>query len=256
MLAVRIRLKLFSVAGLFVASSLGLQASPLDETVNTLDLWVETERLISETQAEWEANRSSMTDLVSIYKQEIETLAEVIATAESDTSAAETRRAELIEQDKAVKAVEAKALAAIIKAEKSIKGLEPVLPPPLREELTPLFNTVPKDPDASKLSIGQRIQPIIAILTQVQKFNQVVTLVEDFREFEAGRTVQTETVFFGLGAAFYVDRANENAGMGVPGVDGWEWTSDASLIPSVRSFVDIYRGSKQARYVELPVDVN
>jgi hypothetical protein len=228
----------------------------LEETVSTLEQWVETERLISETQAEWETSRSSMENLISIYQQEIETLTAAIEDAEKDTSAAEIRRAELNEQNEAVKAVESKVVDALIKAEIAIKTLEPVLPPPLREELQPLFNTVPEDPEASKLAIGQRIQPIVAILTQVQKFNQVVTLVEDFREFDAGQTVQTETVYFGLGAAYFVDQANENAGVGVPGADGWTWTEDESLVQAVRSFVDIYRGTQQARYVELPIDVD
>lgn len=252
----RIRLLILSMAGTVSATLAPLGASPLEETVTTLEQWVETERLISETKAEWETSRRSMENLISIYQQEIESLTAAIEDAEKDTSAAEIRRAELNEQNEAVKAVEAKVVDALIKAEVAIKTLEPLLPPPLREELKPLFNTVPEDPEASKLAIGQRIQPIVAILTQVQKFNQVVTLVEDFREFEAGQTVQTETVYFGLGAAYFVDQANENAGLGVPGPDGWIWTEDESLVPAVRSFVDIYRGTQQARYVELPVTVD
>ena len=46
-----------------------------------------------------------------------------------------------------------------------------------------------------------------------------------------------------------------NAGIGIPGPDGWEWQADNSLIQSIRSFVDIYRGTQQARYVEVPVTV-
>jgi hypothetical protein len=234
----------------------GLSASQLEETVNTLEQWVETERLISETRAEWETNKASMDNLVSIYTQEIETLKEIIEAAEKDTSAAETRRAELTEQDKAVKEFETKVVDGLVEAEKAIKGLKAVLPPPLQEELGPLFSTIPDDPTTSKLSIGQRIQPLVAILTQVQKFNQVVTVVEGFREFEAGRTVQTEKIYFGLGAAYYVDQADEHAGIGEMGPDGWVWEDDPKLVPMVRSFIEIYRGTQQAKYVKLPVTVN
>jgi hypothetical protein len=253
---INIRYKLLVLAG--IASSVGFTAigSPLEETTSTLEEWVQTERLISEEKSSWEAEKASMENLLSVYRQEIETLGKLIEDAEADTSAAEVRRADLLEQDQSVKVIESKAVDALIEAETQVKRLESLLPPPLREELQPLFNNIPEDPKASKLAIGQRIQPVVAILTQVQKFNQVVTVVEDFREFEAGRTVQTETVFFGLGAAYYVDQANENAGVGIPTADGWEWKQDNSLIAAVRGFVDIYRGKQQARYIEVPVGVH
>jgi hypothetical protein len=66
-----------------------VSASPLDETVSVLEEWVETERMISEAEAEWEANKASMENLISIYSREIDTLEEVIKAAEEDTSAAE-----------------------------------------------------------------------------------------------------------------------------------------------------------------------
>ena len=256
MLKDKIRSKLFVGAGIFAGLLMPLAGSPLDETVNTLEQWVKTERLISESAAEWEADKASMENLLSIHQKELESLTQLIEEAENDTSTAETRRADLLEQDAAVKAIENDVVKAIIEAEKQIKSLASILPPPLRTELTPLFNSIPENSEETKLSIGQRIQPIVAILTQVQKFNQVVTLVDDFREFEAGRTVQTETVYFGLGAAYYVDQTNENAGFGIPGSDGWTWQTDNSLIGAVRNFVDIYRGTQQARYIELPVSVN
>lgn len=245
-----------AVAGALIGIPVFAAESPLEETVNTLEQWVETERLISETKAEWEANKSSMENLITIYSQEIETLKQIIEEAEKDTSAAEKRRGELTEQDKAVKEFEAKVVEGLIAAETAIKGLQAVLPEPLKAELTPLFSTIPDDPKKSSLSVGQRVQPIVAILTQVQKFNQVVTVVEGFREFEAGRTVQTETVYFGLGAAYYVDQANEHAGVGVLGADGWTWKDDDKLVPAVRNFIEIYRGTQQAKYVKLPVSVN
>jgi hypothetical protein len=242
--------------GLGVSSAPLLAAAPLDETVSTLEQWVETERLISRAQAEWETNRASMENLLEVYGQEIETLEALIQAAEEDTSAAEARRSELTEQDRAIKEIEAQVIDGLIEAEKALKGLKVLLPPPLQQELGPLFNTLPDNPEESRLALGQRIQPIVAILTQVQKFNQVVTVVEGFREFEEGRTVQTEKIHFGLGAAFYIDQADEHAGVAVLGPDGWEWRDDNSLIPAVRSFIDIYRGTQQARYVDLPIAVD
>jgi hypothetical protein len=238
-----------------VSCAATLTGNPFEETVNVLEEWVKTERLITEETAGWEADRASMQNLIAVYQNEIDTLAQLIADAEKDTSAAEQRRASLLEQDASLKAIEAQAAAILARAEGEILKLKVVLPPPLQEELQPLFSSIPQDPATTKLSIGQRIQPVVAILTHIQKFNQVVTVVEDFREFESGRTVQTETVYFGLGAAFYIDQADEHAGIGIPGETGWQWREDLSVLSAVRSFIDIYRGTQQARYVELPVSI-
>lgn len=248
--------RLPALAGAWFGLISVLTGAPLEETVSTLDQWVETEHKIAEAASEWEANKDSMENLIEIYGREIETLSEVIAAAEEDTSAAEQRRAELSKQDAAVKEIENQVIEVLISAETEIKGLEPLLPQPLREELAPLFNSLPETPEDSNLAIGQRIQPLVAILTQIQKFNQVVTVVEGFREYEEGRTVQTEKIYFGLGAAFYVDRADEHAGVGVLTEDGWQWREDTSLIPRIRNFIEIYRGTQQATYVEVPVNVN
>jgi len=230
--------------------------STLDETVSVLEQWVDMERRISENRSSWEADKASMENLISIYEQEIDMLEEQVEEAENFTSEAEKKRAEYSDRDKEVKTIEADVTKEIIVAEKEIKSLFPLLPLPLQQELQPLFNSLPDNPEESKVPIGSRIQPIVAILTQVQKFNQVVSIVEGFQEFEAGRTVQTETIYFGLGAAYYVDQANENAGIGVLTDSGWNWKVDNTLAPRLRNFVEIYRGSKQAEYVKLPVELN
>lgn len=248
-------LKLLLVSGCFAVGQSLFAESVLEETVSTLEQWVETERKLSEVSSQWSAEKASMENLLLIYREEIEALTKVIEDAEKDTSAAEVLRGDLLEQDRAIKVLEAKVVEGISQAEEQIRTLEVLLPDPLREELSPLFKTIPEAGTKSKLSLGQRIQPVVAILTQVQKFNQTVTKVDDFREFEAGRTVQTETLYFGLGSAFYVDQANQNAGVGVPGPDGWEWKADNTLIAAIRTFIDIYSGKQQAQYVNLPVSV-
>lgn len=232
------------------------QESPLDETVSLLEQWVDTERKISDARSEWEAEKASMENLISVFEQELETLKAQIEDAEEDTSAAERRRAELSEKEERIKAIEEAVLEKIVEAEIAMKQVEDRLPPPLREELRPLINSLPEDPEESSAAIGQRVQPIIAMMTQIQKFDQAVTVVEGYREFEEGRTVQMESIYFGLGIAYYVDQAEEHAGVGQPGENGWEWRDDPSLAPQIRKFLNIYNGSQQAEYINLPVDIN
>lgn len=238
-----------------LSSSVGIGSSELNEAVTVIEQWVSTEKAISEAESAWAFNSATTKNLIDLYREEIETLEQVIEEASADVSAAERERAELQERDASLKAVEAGVVILIEEAEDKLRTLEAYLSEPLAQELGPLFQGIPEDSSQTRLSIGQRIQPIVAILTQIQKFNQAVTVVDGFREFEAGRTVQTETVYFGLGAAYYVDQANLHAGVGVLGANGWEWRDDDTLIPTVRKFVNIYRGLEQATYVKVPVSV-
>jgi hypothetical protein len=214
--------------------------TPLDDTLTVVKEWVETERMLATGRSEWESDKAGITNLITVYKEELKSLNE---------------RAELLAKSESIKALEKGIESSLAKAEAKLKALEPLLPDPLSKELAPLFRTIPEKASETKLSVGQRIQPIVAILTQIQKFNQVVSVIEDYREFETGRTVQTETIYFGLGAAYYVDQANEHAGFGYLGEDGWVWKDDVSIAQQVRTFMDVYKGSTQAKYVSLPVDV-
>ncbi|MCD8482993.1 MAG: DUF3450 domain-containing protein [Verrucomicrobia bacterium] len=121
--------------------------------------------------------------------------------------------------------------------------------------MRPLINALPENPASSTVPLAQRIQPIVASLTQIQRFNSAVTIVEEFREFEVGTPVQIEGIYFGLAAAYYVDRANAHAGKAVIGPNGWEWRDDPSMAQAVRSFIDIHRATRQAEYVFLPATI-
>lgn len=182
-------------------------------------------------------------------------LREQIDAAEEDTSAAEAARAALNAQDEQLRSLESRVLAQIIEAEKELRSLYRRLPPPLQQELRPLFNALPENPATSTAAIAQRIQPVAAMLTQIQRFNGSVTVVDAFREFEAGTPVQIESIYFGLGASFYVDKSNTHAGVGVMGPNGWTWRDDPSIAQAVRSFLEIYRGSRQATYIFLPIEI-
>jgi hypothetical protein len=227
----------------------------IEPTLTVVQQWVETERRIAAERATWEADKAAIGHLMEVYRQELALLNEQIASAAAEVSAAESQRLNLVDRDQALRDLETAVLQQLIGAEIALRKLYQRLPPPSREELAPLYTALPDDPANSKLAIGQRIQPMAAMLTQIQKFNTAVTIVEEFREFEAGSPVLVETVYFGLGAAYYVDKANLHAGFGVPTDSGWTWSADNAIIAPVRAFVDTYRGKRQAAYVDLPVNL-
>lgn len=228
----------------------------LDETLSTLEQWVDTQRRIAQERNVWETERESIRNLIDLYGEELETLTRQIEESQEDVSAADAARQELTERDDRLKEIEESVRSALASAENGLKELRPRLPQPLQEELQPLFAQLPADPGETELSIGQRIQFVVGILTQVQKFNTVATVTETFRELPSGETIQVDTIYFGLGSAYYVDKASSQAGYATLGAEGWNWTDAPELSGAVRRAVNIYRGAGEADYIELPVQID
>jgi len=82
-----------------------------------------------------------------------------------------------------------------------------------------------------------------------------VNVFNEKRKNPKGDEVAVQTVYIGLGAAYFVNEAGDFAGTGAPGANGWEWNIKNEIAPSVHEVVKIYRNEKAARFVTLPVAV-
>ena len=70
-----------------------------------------------------------------------------------------------------------------------------------------------------------------------------------------GEEVSVQTVYLGLGAAYFVNEAGDFAGTGTAGKNGWEWTAKPEIATTVQEVVKIYRNERAARFVTLPAAV-
>lgn len=248
------------LTGLLLALSVALSPiargqDVLNDTLSTLEQWVEMERRLADESSDWEVEKERLQDLAALYREELTQLNETIDEAADDVSAAEAVRSELNAEGERLGVIEKQTEDAIAAAEKAIRALFPKLPPPLQKEINPLYVQIPENPAETKLSIAQRIQFVVGLLTQIQKFNTSVTVVEDFLEFEAGNQVQIDAIYFGLGTAYYVDKGTQHAGYAVLGASGWDWQEEPSLAPLVRQVIEIYGSPGKAAFVELPVEI-
>jgi hypothetical protein len=139
--------------------------------------------------------------------------------------------------------------------EGQLTKLVPVLPIPLQEILKPLLNRLPADPANTRMTVAEQAQVMVGVLNELDKFNSAVTLFSEKRKNEKGEEVAVETVYVGLGAGFFVNNTGDFAGRGAPGTNGWEWTIDSELAPSIQEVVRIYRNERSARFVSLPITI-
>ena len=230
-------------------------ADDLENTRNVLDQWVETNQLISKEQRDWKLEQSILKDTETLLSNELERLNNAIKELEDTATAATEDRAKLTEEKEELEAGSAIVLGKIGALETQMKAIVKTLPEPLVEKLKPLIRRLPDNPEDTKLSMGERVQNIVGILSQTDKFNTTLTITSESREISEGKIVQVTTIYWGLAMAYYVDDSGNYAGIGVPGAEGWDWPEVAGAGPQIKKLIDIYEGL-EPEFVAVPARIN
>jgi hypothetical protein len=227
-------------------------AAPLSEARANLEKWVETRQLISRTKAEWQADQEILEQTIQLFDRELKSVEEQMAKLATNSMQVDKERAqaEALLRSSSDSLDRARQFAA--DCEGQLKQLLPRLPLPLQDMLKPFWARLPADTTNTKMAVTERIQVLVGILNELDKFNNAVSIFSEKRKNEKGEEVAVETVYVGLGTAYFVNDANDFAGVGAPGANGWEWTIKPGLAPSVREVIRIYRNERPAKFVALP----
>jgi len=227
-------------------------ASKLSDTRGTLEKWVETRQLVSKTRSDWQTDKETLEQTISLFERELKGVDEQMSKVSTNSSQADKERAQTEVLIKAANDSLEPSQQFATKFEAELTKLSPRLPVPLQEILKPLLARLPADPAATKMKPTERIQVIVGMLNEVDKFNNAVTIFSEKRKNSSGAEVAVQTVYIGLGAAYFVNDAGDFAGTGTPGASGWEWTVKPEIASSVREVIHIYRNEKPAHFVALP----
>ena len=236
-------------AGLFAQSN-------ISETRDVLDKWVETRQIISEEKADWRTEQSILSDTVSLLSNEVERLDKALEDLEASATAADEDRSRLAAEKEVLGEAASVVETNIAGLETQIKRILPALPAPLVDKIKPLIRRLPDDSSDTELSLGERVQNIVGILSQADKFNTTLTATSESREIEGGKVVEVRTLYWGLATAYYVDASGEYAGIGYPGPDGWEWPQVEGKGAAINRLLDVYEGSGEIQFVEVPARIN
>jgi hypothetical protein len=248
--------------GLALTTAFLAGAQPLGEPNSVDDLrtkigkWVETRQLISKEKSDWEVEKEILQATRGLLRQQKESLqAEITEIEESNTLADEERRDLLLERGEYLRG--SRALEDEIRGlEEELLALVPRLPEPLQKKLELLLVQIPKDPENTKLQLGQRLVNVLGVLAQAEKFNGTATFVGETRAVDGDQRVRVRTLYWGLGQAIYVDAQGEIAGIGRPGANGWEFSNDPELADEAKLLLDIYEGNVDViEFVKLPVEI-
>ncbi len=248
---------LFRVAVGAGLSTLCLNAQTnLESTRDVLDQWVQTKQITSKEKSDWRLEQSILTDSQTLLSSELERLEILLEDFKKSASAADEDRSKLTAEKEAIAEASAVVEGNIQELETQMKRIVQTLPTPLVEKIKPLIRRLPEDPTNTKISLGERVQNIVGILNQADKFNSSIKLTSESRKLDSGKVVEVRTLYWGLAMAYYVDGSGKYAGIGHPGENGWEWPQIEGSGPQIKKLLDIYEGSEDYQFVEVPARIN
>ncbi len=234
--------------------SAALSAQSLDDARSVVSEWVEVEKTISEERADWEAGQAIIKDMIALLETEKASLTEKIKMAEEGLSESDKKREELLEESDEYKAAVEVLGSRIESVEGRVLALHKQFPVPLQEEVSTLFARIPREGEELRLSVSQRLQSVIAILSQADKFNSGVQFVSDIQKLDSGQS-EVDILYFGLAGAFFKNREGTYVGIGVPSDEGWVWEETPESGKEISALFAVYAGEVQAEFVTLPVKI-
>ena len=248
---------LFRVALGACLSTLYLNAQTnLESTRDVLDQWVQTKQITSKEKSDWRLEQSILSDTLKLLSSELTRLDTSLEDLKDSATAADEDRSKLTARKEQIAEASAVVEGSINALETQIKRVVKTLPAPLVDRIKPLIRRLQEDSANTKLSLGERVQNIVGILSQADKFNATLTQTSESRELDSGKIVEVRTLYWGLAMAYYVDASGAYAGIGHPGEDGWEWPQIEGAGPQIKQLLAVYEGSEEIQFVEVPARIN
>lgn len=229
-------------------------ATDVETERNRIREWIQVEKEISREQAAWASERQILQDRIALLRVERDRLENQIKEAVEGVSELDLQRMRIQEQREELRAVTAAMLHVLREFELMLLELYPQLPGPLKEETVRLFQRIPTDPEATRLTVAERLQAVVGLLNFADRFNTGVQREVEIREVD-GRQLEVETLYFGLAGAFFSDASGQFAGTGHPGNDGWEWISRPESATAIARMIAVFRGTREASFQSVPVEI-
>jgi DNA repair exonuclease SbcCD ATPase subunit len=225
---------------------------PVADSKTELKRWIETSKTLQRTKRDWKVDKATLDQSIGLLERELRLLDSEIGKLEAGATEGATQRQELSDRQATLKQTAETVSKRLKTLENRLLALAPVFPRPLADKTKPLMRRLKTGGGQGGSSLGQRLQALLGILNEVDKFNGSLTLTGELRNID-GKQTQVETLYMGLSQAYYVDRTGSRAGVGVPSAKGWEWTPRNELAHAVTHVLLVYRSEHPAEFIELPV---
>ena len=229
-------------------------APTLDETRVTLNKWIETQQIISKERNDWQQGKEILQGRIELVGKEVGILKDRIKQSEAAVEESNKKRDELVAENDALKASGTQLGEAVTLMEGQLRKLMKQMPEPVATKLTPLIQRIPADPSNTRVTVAERFQNVLAVLSELNKANSELAISYEIRKFADGSSGEVQVIYIGLAQAYYISPRGD-AGIGRPGEDGWTWTPAPEAASAILSTLEIIQGKESPAFVPLPITI-
>lgn len=226
-------------------------AQELDSLKSATERWIEVRNRLAKEQADWKTERTllaSTIDTLRATRDSLEEKVEILklesAKLTGETDVANETFQELTSSDSAV-------LEEVVAFEKRVLAISKRLPQPLYDKLTPLFRKIPSE-NSQVVSAATRLQNLVAIATQIDEFNNNLTLAHTIRSMEDGEVIEVRVLYWGLASAYATNSNGSKAWILSPSDSGWNWKAANEHATTIKALFDVYDKSIDPVMVDIP----
>jgi len=230
-------------------------AGGLGEVRATVDRWVATQQLLESERQAWQQQREVLNSRIELLDSEIATFQAKLS--EAGVKVDESReKSRAIDAERKILVDTAAGLARdVTELEAGLKRVARRVPDTLQEKVAPLLQRIPENPETTTVSVAERFQNVLGVLSELQRLNNEISVNTEIRPLADGKLVQVTTVYLGLAQAYYASASGE-AGIGRPGPEGWIWEPAASASREIVALLDIVQSKGSPKFVALPVEID
>lgn len=244
------------LAALFIFSSCILLSDTTSEELDSLksatERWIDVRNRLSKEQAEWKTEKSMLASTIDTLEATKQSLSEKVdlleiesakLTGESDT--ANVKLEDLLTTDSLV-------LEKVSEVEKRILDIAKRLPQPLIDKIAPLLRKIPTT-ESTSVSATNRLQNAVAIATQIDEFNNNLTLAHTIRSIDNGDAIEVRVLYWGIATAFAVSSDGSKAWILSPSEDSWVWQVANEESPAIKNLFAVYDKTIDPTMVSVPI---
>jgi hypothetical protein len=223
----------------------------------TLSKYYESQKLLSKEKTDWKLGKEILTDRIGMMKSELDAIKQKTIEEEGKITDADKQRDELVQQNDALKEVGKLQEERVVDLEKRMISLVKRLPGPLESKLRPLIGQIPQGDVETKQSLSQRYATVMGIMNEVNKFNMDIVLATERRDLGEGLEAEVETLYFGLGHAYYAGSGEtaKHAGFGYPSPTGYVWTAAPDAAGDIARAIGMQKNEQVPGFIGLPITI-
>jgi FtsZ-binding cell division protein ZapB len=226
----------------------------LEETRLTLAKWIETQQIIAKERNDWQQGKEILEGRIELVGKEVSVLKEKIAESVKAVAESDQKKERLVAENEQLKATAAQLATAVSVMEGQVRGLAKRMPQPVAERLAPLLQRIPTEASTTRVTVAERFQNVLGILNEMNRANSEISLAYEIRTLADGSSSEVQVIYVGLAQAYYLSPRGE-AGIGIPGDDGWTWKPAPEIAGQLLVALEVIQGKHPPAFVPLPVEI-